>query len=102
MEDFSKMKKDDLIIALEQSNSENVHLRSTLDRAMTRLTQSETRKVTGEKLTNIDAGKGGEYIFHGTGINTGGRYYSAEELKNNPDVAIALFESGSDLIKKLR
>lgn len=102
MDDYKKMTKAQLTIALEQSNSENVHLRSTLNKAMTRLTQSETAKTTNVKLTHIDAGEDGEFVFQGTGINTQGRFHSAEDLKNNPAVAVALYKSGSELIKKTR
>ena len=102
MEDYSKLKKDDLIAALNERDGEIIELNTTLDQALNRLTQSEGAKKTGVKVTHIDAGEYGEYTFRGNGIKRLGTFYSAEDLKNKPEVVVALFESGSETVKKTK
>lgn len=102
MEDYSKLRKDQLIAALIERDNELDVLRDTTDKAMRRLTESESTRQHGVKHTAIDAGEAGEFSFRANGITIQGIYYAAEDLKNNTDVAVALYKSGSELIKKTK
>ena len=102
MEDYSKLIKQDLIEALEERDNEIKELSETLEDAMERLTQSESAKKYGVKITSIDAGKAGKFTFRGNGIRHKGIVYTAEDLKINPEIVVALFESGSETVKKTK
>jgi len=83
------------IKALEAENSK---LQQIAEDAVERVSIAEGNK--GPVKTTVIKTKKGKLVFTGNGVNVMGVVYSPERLKNEPEIALELFEKGSELFKK--
>jgi hypothetical protein len=82
---------------LAQAQKDKETAEKNLDKALSRLSQAEGKKLAGVKTTQIKV-DGKEVTFRGNGITYKGTTYSAEELKRNPKVVKELIASGCGMI----
>lgn len=112
MKEYDKLKKDDLIVALNERDNqitellaggennpaqdkEISELNDLLAEAMGRLSEAEKGNKKGILLTRV-----GAYTVRGHGMSYEGVAYTIAELKNKPEVVKAIFDTGSELVTK--